>query len=94
MSIGILTLHLLLPGCTSLKEKRSRIKPVLARLHREFNVSTAEVGRQDMWQEAVVACAMISNDHDYTQKALQTVKDFVPGHFPDLEILEFHIELL
>jgi len=94
MSIGILTLHLFLPGCTSLKEKRSRIKPALARLHREFNVSIAEVERQDMWQEAVLACAMVSNDHDYTQSALQTVKDYLPGHWPDLEILDYHIELL
>lgn len=94
MSIGLLTLHLFLPGCTSLKEKRSLIKPILARLHREFNISVAEVERQDMWQEAVLACAMVSNDHDYTQRALQAVKDFLPGHWPDLEILEFHIELI
>ena len=94
MSIGILTLHLFLPGCTSLKEKRSRIKPVLARLHREFNISVAEVERMDMWQEAVLACAMVSNDRDYTQKALQSVVDFLPGHWPDLEILDYHIELL
>jgi hypothetical protein len=94
MSIGLLTLHVFLPGCTSLKEKRSRIKPVLARLHREFNVSAAEVDRMDMWQEAVLACVMVSNDHDYTQRALQSVKDYLPGHYPDLEILDYHIELI
>jgi hypothetical protein len=94
MSIGLLTLHVVLPGCTSLKEKRSRIKPVLARLHREFNVSAAEVDRMDMWQEAVLACVMVSNDHDYTQRALQSVKDYLPGHYPDLEILDYHIELI
>jgi len=42
--IGTLTFHLHLPGCASLKEKRSRLKPLLARLHRQFNVSTAEMG--------------------------------------------------
>ncbi len=47
-----------------------------------------------MWQEAVLACAMISNDHDYTQKVLQSVKDFLSKHWPDLEILEYRIELL
>jgi uncharacterized protein len=94
MSIGILTLHLFLPGCTSLKEKRSRIKPALARLHREFNISVAEVERMDMWQEAVIACVIISNDRDYTQRALQSVKDFLSGHWPDLEILDFHIEII
>ena len=94
MSIGILTLHLFRPGCTSLKEKRSRIKPALARLHREFNISVAEVERMDMWQEAVIACALVSNDRDYTQRALQSVKDFLSAHWPDLEILDFHIEII
>jgi uncharacterized protein YlxP (DUF503 family) len=94
MLIGLLTLHLFIPGCTSLKEKRSRIKPVLARLHREFNVSTAEIELLDKWREAVLVCAMVSNDHGYTQKALQTVMDFFTSHWPDLEILDYHIELI
>jgi uncharacterized protein len=36
--IGQLTIYLHLPGCASLKEKRGRLKPLLARLHREFNL--------------------------------------------------------
>ena len=94
MPIGILTLHFLIPGCTSLKQKRSYIKPVLARLHREFNISVAEIDRQDMWQETVIACALISNDHDYTQRALQQVVGFTKKGWPDLELLEHHIELV
>ncbi|OQY29775.1 MAG: hypothetical protein B6243_10930, partial [Anaerolineaceae bacterium 4572_5.2] len=39
MSLGLLTLHIQISGCSSLKEKRGRLKPLLARLHREFNVS-------------------------------------------------------
>ncbi|MBA4379619.1 MAG: DUF503 domain-containing protein, partial [Anaerolinea sp.] len=34
--IGLLTLHLHLPACASLKEKRGRLKPLIHRLHREF----------------------------------------------------------
>jgi uncharacterized protein YlxP (DUF503 family) len=94
MSIGVLTLHLLIPGCTSLKEKRSHIKPLLTRLHREFNISVSEVDCQDMWQESVLACAQVSNDHGYTQMALQSVLDFLPAHFPNVEVIEHHIELL
>jgi uncharacterized protein YlxP (DUF503 family) len=43
MSLGLLTIHLHLPGCASLKEKRGRLKPLLTRLHREFNISAAEI---------------------------------------------------
>ncbi|MCJ7708279.1 MAG: DUF503 domain-containing protein, partial [Anaerolineales bacterium] len=44
MHVGALTLELRLPGCSSLKQKRSRLKPLLAALHREFNLSAAEIG--------------------------------------------------
>ncbi len=94
MSIGLLTLHLQLPGVSSLKEKRSRIKPLLARLHKEFNVSAAEVDRQDAWQETVIACTLVSNDHGYTQRALQQVLAFTERTFPDMLIIEHHIELI
>jgi uncharacterized protein YlxP (DUF503 family) len=67
MAVGLLTLHFHLPGCASLKEKRSRIKPILARLHREFNVSAAELARQDAWQEAVLACALVLQSTSTTE---------------------------
>ena len=60
--LAILTIHLHLPACASLKEKRGRLKPLISRLHREFNVSVAEMDLQDKWQEAVIACAMVNSD--------------------------------
>jgi uncharacterized protein len=94
MSIGLLTLHLMLPGCTSLKEKRSRIKPVLARLHREFNVSAAEIDKHDAWREAVLACAVVSNDPSHNQRVLQKIVAYVESTWPDLNILNDQIELI
>jgi uncharacterized protein len=94
MPVGILTIHLHLPGCTSLKEKRGRIKPILNRLHREFNISVAEVDRQDIWREARIACALISNDHTYTQRALQAVIEFVEHSFPNVDLLTHQIEFI
>jgi uncharacterized protein YlxP (DUF503 family) len=58
--LGILTIHLHLPDCTSLKEKCGRLKPLPNQFHWEFNVSVAEMDRQDMWQEAVITCALNS----------------------------------
>jgi len=94
MIIGVLTLHLLIPGCQSLKEKRGRIKPVLARLHREFNLSVAEIDRLNMWQETVIACSLVSNNHAYTQQALQIIPPFLESHWPDFQIIDFQIELI
>ena len=94
MSIGLLTLHLQLPGVTSLKEKRSRIKPLLARLHKEFNVSAAETDLQDQWQEALIACAMVGNERGYLESALQNVARWVEGNWTDGDVIEQRIEVI
>lgn len=92
--IGILTVHLHLPGCASLKEKRGRIKPLLARLHREFNLSAAEMDLQDQWQEAVLACALVNSDAAHLQRSLQTVTRWVEGNWPDGMVVDSRIELI
>ncbi len=94
MAVGLLSLHLQIPGCTSLKEKRSRLKPLLARLHREFNVSVAEIGLQDAWKEAVIACALVSSDHGQTQRSLQEVTGWIEKSWPDLMVIDEKLELL
>ena len=94
MHIGILTLYLQIPGCTSLKEKRSRLKPLLARLHREFNISVAEMDKHDAWQESTVVCTLASNDKGFTQRSLQSVSRWVETNWPDLILLDNQIELL
>ena len=90
--VGTLTLHLHLPGCASLKEKRGRLKPLLARLHRQFNVSTAEMGLQDKWQETVVACAMVGNEAAYLRSALETIRKWVEANWPDGDVLDTKID--
>jgi uncharacterized protein YlxP (DUF503 family) len=92
--IGVLTLHLYLPGCTSLKEKRGRLKPLLARMHREFNVSVAEMDLHDKWQESVIVCALVSNDPAHLQRAAQNVAGWVEKNWLDLTIVDHKIELI
>ena len=92
--IAALTIHLHLPGCASLKEKRGRIKPLISRLHREFNVSVAELSLQDAWQEAVIGCAMIGNDQAFLQAALQGVSKWVERNWPDGDIIEVKAEII
>ena len=93
LSLGLLTLKVQLPGCTSLKEKRSRIKPLLARLHREFDLSAAEVDYLDVWQSAGLACALVSNDPNHTRQALQHVARWVEENWLDIIVIGDQIEL-
>jgi uncharacterized protein YlxP (DUF503 family) len=94
MALGLLSLQIHIPGCSSLKEKRSRIKPLLARLHREFNVSAAEVDRQDAWQDTVLACAYVSNSASRTQKTLQQIVHWIETSWPDVMLVDEHIEII
>jgi len=91
--IGILTFHLLITGCSSLKEKRGQLKPLLARLHRQFNVSSAEMGLQDKRQEAIIACGMVGNEAAHLQSALETVRKWVEANWPEGEVLDTKVEL-
>jgi uncharacterized protein YlxP (DUF503 family) len=94
MSVGLLVLHLFLPGCISLKEKRGRIKPILARLHNTFNVSAAEIERMDAWQEAVLAITVVSNERVHVEQVLNEVISYIEKHWPDENILDQRIEFL
>jgi len=94
MTIGVLTIQLQLPGCKSLKEKRSRLKPLIARLHREFNLSVAELGKLDVWDESTIGCAMISNGHQFIESSLQTVVNWLNKNWPDVSLVDDHIEII
>ena len=92
--VGVLTVHLHIPVCFSLKEKRGWIKPLIARLHREFNVSVAEVDLQDKWQEAVIACAMVGNERGHLESALQSVAKWVEGHWTNGDVISQKVEII
>ena len=92
--LATLTIHLHIPACTSLKQKRGWIKSLIARLHREFNVSVAEMDLQDKWDEAVIACVMIGNDKAFLQSAMRTVEKWVEGNWTDGDVWEAKIEIV
>ncbi len=92
--LATLTVHLHLPTCASLKEKRGRIKPLMSRLRREFNISVAEMDLQDQWQEAVIGCAMIGSGRGNLEAAMQSVAKWVEANWPDGMVVEQKIEIV
>ncbi|HAV76658.1 MAG TPA: DUF503 domain-containing protein [Anaerolineae bacterium] len=92
--LATLTIHLHIPACASLKEKRGRIKPLISRLRREFNISVAEIGLQDKWDESIIGCVMIGNDSAFLQSALGNVSRWVEGHWTDGDVWDTKIELI
>ena len=92
--LGQLTIHLHLPACTSLKEKRGRIKPLMARLRKEFNISVAELDLQDKWTEAVIGCALVNSDSVVAEQSLQSVAKWVEGNWTDGDVIRQKIEII
>lgn len=93
-SLGVLTLTLHIPGCASLKEKRGRLKPLLARLHKNYNVSAAEIDYLDVHQNSVISVALVSNDPKHTRRVLQKIADWIDTGWPDVDLMDDVIELL
>ena len=91
--LGQLTIHLHLPACSSLKEKRGRLKPLLARLHKEFNISVAEMDLQDKWTESIIACALVNSDAVVVRQSLQSVAKWVEANWRDGDVLDEKIEI-
>ena len=94
MAVAVLTLQIEIPGCKSLKQKRSHLKPLLTRLHREFNISIAEIDQQEVWDHAIIACALISNDRRFAENALQSIIHWLEKNRPDITLLDDHIEII
>ncbi|HEV7364774.1 MAG TPA: DUF503 domain-containing protein [Gemmatimonadales bacterium] len=77
MHLAITTWDLHLPGCLSLKEKRSVLKPLTSGLRRTLNVSVAETGHQDLWQRAEVVCAAVGSDRGVVEEILRAADRLV-----------------
>ena len=62
MFVGVVEFDLLLGDVRSLKQKRSVVRPVLAILRNQYDVSVAEVGDQDVHRRAKIAVAVVAAD--------------------------------
>lgn len=77
-----------------MKEKRGRIKPLVSRLQREFKISVAEIDHQDIWQSALIGCALISNDPVYTRQHFQKIVSWLDKNWPDIELVDEQIDII
>ncbi len=94
MCVGILTLTLYLPTCHNLKEKRRQIKPILTRLHKEFNVSVIESDHHDTWQTCQLLIACAARNGVQAENLLARVCQFYESHWPDLPLTQEKIEII
>lgn len=81
MIIGLAVWQLVLPGCSSLKEKRSVVKSLKQRLHNEFNLSVAETARQDEIQRCELCACVVAPDQPHANSVLTSADRLVESEY-------------
>ena len=92
--VGICRIELRLPENQSLKGKRQIVKSLIARLHNKFEVAAAEVDNNDVRQIASLGVACVSSSRTHADEILANVLRFVEVTRPDLELLDYEIEIM
>ncbi|MBI1189981.1 MAG: DUF503 family protein [Tepidisphaera sp.] len=73
MVVAILQFDLHIRGAESIKDKRRVINSVKDTLHREHQVSVAEVGMQDSMHVSRLALALVATDGKYAGQVLDRI---------------------
>lgn len=95
MKVGLLHLELFIPGSTSLKHKRMILTSLKQNLKNKFNISVAEVDKQDKHQLAVLAAAAVGCTTACVDQELDAVKSFIDSfRVGEIEIINLSTELL
>jgi len=90
---AILHLDLHIPQSTSLKEKRRVLLSLKTKLKNKFNVSVAEVGKQDKWQRALLGLSLISGDQKYLRSQVEKIKNLIE-RVHEVEMLDEDLEII
>lgn len=80
MVVASLTWELALPGCSSLKQKRSVIRSLRDRLRARLNVSVAETALQDVHARAALSVALVATDGRFAESVLEKADRLVEQH--------------
>ena len=88
-----MTVSLMLRQSRSLKDKRRVLRSMKDRIRSKFNVSVAEIARQDSHQHAVIAFAIVSGNGQFANTVLNKVVDFI-RLFHQAQLVDYEIEML
>ena len=75
--VGVVSWDLEIIGARSLKEKRSVVKSLKARLHEKYNVSVAETDHHDAWQRCELTACVVSTTQAHADEVLRSADDLV-----------------
>jgi uncharacterized protein YlxP (DUF503 family) len=92
MFVGVVRIELHLPGCASLKDKRTVVRGLKERIRQRVPAAVAEVGHQDLWQRAALGVAVVSGERRQVGEMLQAVRNLVDAA-PGAALVDWQEEL-
>ena len=74
MPIAFLTLELRIEAAHSLKDKRQVVRSLKDRLRASFNISVAELEPSNLWNQATIGVASVSDSRAYLDGLMKNVE--------------------
>lgn len=93
MHIAALCVELEITDGRTLKDKRQVIRGLLDRVRGRFNVSAAELGRNDSVRYATLAVAAVANERTFLDRVMAHVADLIESE-PRVVVLSRELEFL
>ena len=93
MMVGTITITLHAPWVNSLKEKRTIVKSICAKVGNKFNVSIAEIDAQDVHQTIIIGIACVGNTINLLDGILDKIINFIESN-TEAEIMVVDREIL
>ena len=95
MHAAALRLELRLPECSSLKEKRRRLRPLLDHLRRRMELSASEVDYHDAWQRTSIGVAVVAPQAGRLDEIVERIRRWAL-ELDDAELVDIdigHVEM-
>ena len=92
MLVGVCRLEIFVPESSSLKAKRSVLSSIKKRIRNKFNVSVAEVEKNDKWQRISLGISMVSNERKFIDMNVEEILKLIEKD-GRMEILNHLVEV-
>jgi len=84
--VALIEFDLLLGAVSSLKEKRSVVRPIVAEIRRKWPVAVAETEHLDLYRRAGIGVAVVSNEADHCRAVGEEIESCIAAR-PDVDLL-------
>ncbi|MFH1018241.1 MAG: DUF503 domain-containing protein [Pseudomonadota bacterium] len=93
MVVGNLQLSLYVAESRSLKEKRRAVRKIKDKMRNQFNVSIAEVGKNDDWKRIHLGVSAVGNEEGFVRSELDRVLRAIEGLYV-AQVLRHQLDLV